>query len=118
MLPWYVTPLCIVAGIALILSGIPLYLRRVPPNYFFGVRLPTTLHDEEIWYDVNARAGRDFVVIGTLYLAALGIAQSKGLHWDPALRILVPITVLVAGLIIESVVIVTLTRRLRRKHER
>jgi uncharacterized membrane protein len=110
--PPVVMPLCVVSGIALIGLGIPLYRRRVPPNALYGVRLRSTLDDDELWYDVNARAGRDFIVIGTAFLVALGVAQTIGRAWDPVVRILVPLVLLVFGLMIETIAIVRLANRM------
>ena len=44
--------------------GIPLWLRRVPPNRLYGVRTAGTLADESLWYAVNAAAGRAMVGVG------------------------------------------------------
>jgi uncharacterized membrane protein len=110
-LPAFVLPLCVFSGVALIASGVPLYQRRVPPNLLFGVRLRSTMHDEALWYDVNARAGRDLIVIGVIFLAALGIAQLLGHGWEPVWRILGPLVLLVLGLAIETIVIMRLARR-------
>ena len=63
----------------LVLLAIPLILRRVPPNPLYGLRVPATYKDEQVWYDANAASGRDFVVFGscmtllTFVLAAAGI---------------------------------------------
>lgn len=37
--------------------SVPLILRKVPPNTFYGFRIPLTLSKPEIWYPVNAFAG-------------------------------------------------------------
>jgi predicted Ser/Thr protein kinase len=38
--------------------SLPLWLRLVPMNSFYGVRLPSTFVSNERWYDVNAVFGR------------------------------------------------------------
>jgi len=49
-------------------------LRRVPPNGIYGLRVPATCADERVWYEANARTGRDFLVLGVvMVLLALGI---------------------------------------------
>jgi uncharacterized membrane protein len=50
--------------------GIPLLRRKVPPNWFYGFRTPSTLRDEPLWYEVNARTGADMIAVGVV-LAAL-----------------------------------------------
>jgi hypothetical protein len=45
-----------------ILIAIPLILRKVPPNPFYGFRTSTTLTDGYNWYETNAYFGRRFVI--------------------------------------------------------
>ncbi len=44
-------------GLLIILIAIPLILRRIPPNGFYGVRVPKTLNNPDIWYPVNHFCG-------------------------------------------------------------
>jgi len=53
-------------GVLLIGLSIPLARRRVPPNDLYGLRVPATYADEEIWYDANARSGREGIVAGAI----------------------------------------------------
>ena len=32
--------------------GIPLWLRRIPPNHLYGFRSRATLSDETVWYEI------------------------------------------------------------------
>ncbi|OHD57018.1 MAG: hypothetical protein A2Y33_08815 [Spirochaetes bacterium GWF1_51_8] len=52
--------------------GIPMAIRKVKPNQIYGARTKYTLMDEEIWYDVNAVAGKLLMVTGVV-LAAIAI---------------------------------------------
>jgi uncharacterized membrane protein len=62
------------AGALFVALGIPLMRRRVPLNGAYGLRVPATCADERVWYEANARTGRDFVVLGVvMVLLALGI---------------------------------------------
>jgi len=61
------TVLSVVFGAtSLLLIGLalPLMRRRVRPNRFYGFRTPTTLKDERLWYEVNAKTGLDFMAVG------------------------------------------------------
>lgn len=51
-------------GALLAASGIPLALRKVPMNRWYGVRLPESYASEGAWYDINAYGGRLFLVYG------------------------------------------------------
>ena len=53
-------------GILLVLVSIPLVLRRVPPNHFYGFRVPATHRNRSVWYDVNAAAGWEFILLGVV----------------------------------------------------
>lgn len=73
----YVASGLLLAGLAL-----PLIARRVPPNTWYGFRLPQTLQDPDVWYAVNAYAGR--------YLLAAGLALASVatvLHFIPGLSL-------------------------------
>jgi len=56
-----------------IVGGIPMMLRKIPPNGFIGIRTPTTFSDPDIWYKTNAYAGR-YMVWSNSVLVALIIA--------------------------------------------
>jgi uncharacterized membrane protein len=55
-------------GLLLALLGWPLAARRVGPNRWYGLRVPATFADREVWYDANALAGRDIMALGILVL--------------------------------------------------
>ena len=48
--------------------GVPLALRRVRPNRWYGLRTPATLADEWVWYEANAISGRNVIALGFLLL--------------------------------------------------
>jgi membrane protein implicated in regulation of membrane protease activity len=60
-------------GLILVLLGWPLARRRVRPNRWYGLRVPATFADEWVWYEANAVAGRDMVLLGAV-LVALALA--------------------------------------------
>lgn len=66
-----------VVAVTLAGLGLPLVLRKVPPNRYFGVRMPATIADPRVWYEVNAQSGRHMVGLGVallvmdLYLAGI-----------------------------------------------
>lgn len=78
---WVGTLLALGLGIVYVALGYPLYRRTVGPNSFYGFRIRQTLHDPDVWYPVNERSGKHFMVTG-LALILLGavsliVAQSK-----------------------------------------
>jgi uncharacterized membrane protein len=110
--PAFVVAICFASGLLLIAAGIPMWLRRVPPNALYGVRFASTLSDERIWYEINAHCGRNLVGIGAAYLALLTAAFVFGHSWSRALRLLAPTIVLVVALIANTIVLSRASTRL------
>lgn len=59
-------------GSSLLIIGlaIPLCLRRIGPNEYYGFRTRHSMSDEEIWYETNAVCGQWLVAMGGLTLLA------------------------------------------------
>lgn len=67
--------LAVFLGLGLLLSGlaVPLLRRRVPPNRWYGFRVPKTLGSPAVWYPANAHAGWGLLWVGVaVTLTALG----------------------------------------------
>lgn len=60
----------ILVGLSEIISGLPLLLEKVKPNWLYGLRFLRTMPTEEIWYKSNKYFGRDIVVSGILLVLA------------------------------------------------
>ncbi|RMH79008.1 MAG: SdpI family protein [Calditrichaeota bacterium] len=58
-------------GALCIALAIPLIGRRIPPNHWYGLRVPATFADERIWYEANARAGKELLALG-IFIIAIG----------------------------------------------
>lgn len=76
-------------GIILIVTSIPLLLRWVPPNHFFGFRIPATLRDRSVWYEANGLCARHMVLLGVL-LVSLEFLLPESLR-VPILRVIATI---------------------------
>lgn len=63
------------AGLLLVAIAIPLMRRRIPPNWLYGLRVPASFADESVWYEANAKSGRDLLCFGML-LAILPVGLS------------------------------------------
>jgi uncharacterized membrane protein len=67
-------------GVLLMVTSVPLILRRVPRNRAYGVRFAATLADEWVWYEANAKGGRDLFLFGAvLTVAAFWLSRAVGL---------------------------------------
>lgn len=116
-IPTFVVVICFASGVLLIAAGIPLWLHRVPRNALYGVRFASTLSDDRIWYEVNARCGRGFVAIGAGYLVLLTAAFLFGHSWSMPFRLLGPTVVLIIALIVNTIVLSRTATRLRAERD-
>ena len=109
---WYQTALIVSTGLLIMALTLPLMRRRVPPNGMYGVRFPSTLADERVWYEVNARSGRDLLILGAV-MVVLALA-AHGLGWSAARQALVVGAVLGCGALLAAVRAFRHARRLQR----
>ncbi len=58
------------AGALLFVLAIPLRLRKVPPNLFYGFRVSPVFDDERVWYEANAYAAGRLMTAGAVTAAA------------------------------------------------
>lgn len=95
--------LLLATAFVLIAFAIPLWMRRMPPNRFYGVRTRATLADETLWYDANARCGQDLLGAGLVLLVAIVVIDAIGARWAPELRTLSAAIVTIVALVFVSV---------------
>lgn len=50
--------------------SIPLMKRRIPPNWWYGLRTSATVHDASLWYPANRFAGRQLLLAAGLQALA------------------------------------------------
>ena len=43
----------VIFGLLLAALSVPMLLDKVPPNPWYGFRVPSTLADETLWYKIN-----------------------------------------------------------------
>jgi len=61
----------LVIGLVVIGVSIPLVLKWVPKNRWYGVRLKKSLKSDENWYAINSYGGKWMIAVGAV-LAAIG----------------------------------------------
>jgi hypothetical protein len=111
-IPSFVFALCFASGILLVALGVPLWLRRIPPNVFYGIRFRSALADKDVWYELNALGGRNLLVIGVGYLVLLGIMLVFGRALSAPVQLLVPTILLVIALILNTILLRAAARHL------
>ncbi len=100
------------AGLLLVGLSIPLLLRRIKPNYWYGFRVRKTLSDERIWYESNAYAAKWLLALGLLHTVV-----SLALYFIPAFRANLNAYAITCGIVFMlafSLVIIMSFRHLRR----
>ena len=53
-------------GLVFVGLAIPLILKKIPPNQWYGFRTPKAFRDEETWYEINRYTGRIILLIGII----------------------------------------------------
>jgi len=61
----------LIIGLVLIGVSIPLVLKKIPRNYYYGIRLPKAFKSKENWYAINAYGGKWMIGCGAI-LAVIG----------------------------------------------
>ncbi len=56
-------------GLLLVILAIPMLMKKVKPNIWYGFRTRKTLSDERIWYMANQYAGKALLIAGGLIVA-------------------------------------------------
>jgi hypothetical protein len=59
-------PVFFFTGLMLIGLAIPMILKKVPPNQWYGWRTPKAFRDEDTWYEINRYIGRDILYMGII----------------------------------------------------
>ncbi len=85
-------------GIALVLAGlsVPLILRKIPMNHFYGVRFPQSFKSDNAWYEINAFGGKA-LLIASVPILLVGL---YGLLQEPRNYSLIGAAVLVVSVMI------------------
>lgn len=70
------------SGMFLAVISIPLILRKITPNGFYGFRVRKTMEDPEIWYTANEYSGK-WLLIASLVMAL----STFGLYFVPGIAL-------------------------------
>ena len=81
------------------LLSVPLILRRVPRNAFYGFRTRKTLSSDAIWYPANVFAGQALVLASVAAAGLVWLVPAEAPEWMPTVVLVVAVLVaLVASL--------------------
>ncbi|ANB60292.1 SdpI family protein [Anoxybacteroides amylolyticum] len=58
-------------GVGVLFIVLGNYMPKIKPNYFFGIRTPWTLENEEVWQKTHRVGGKVFVIMGGLIMLTI-----------------------------------------------
>ncbi|MFW5788709.1 MAG: SdpI family protein [Spirochaetota bacterium] len=96
-----------VIAVVQVVYGIPFILRLVPPNRFFGFKMPSVIPDEEAWYYANRILGVGSVVTGFFVAVVSLLLPFATEEYPRRVRVLI----IVAVIIVPLSIAVSYTRR-------
>jgi len=70
-------------GVLMVAIAVPLIQKRIPPNPWYGFRVRQTLDNSNVWYPVNAYAGKCLFRSGiATSVGAIALYLVPGLNLD------------------------------------
>lgn len=98
-------------GVLLTFLGIPLWRGFIPPNRWYGVRLPAERADVPTWYAANARFGRTLTIVGAALTSAAAVALAA--RWTTMESAIILALGVIAGVVVAHVAAMVLARRVQ-----
>ena len=90
-------------GVVFVILGIPLFLKKVKPNWFYGFRTPTTVKNKDLWFKVNKQVGREFIIAGIIVI----IGSIFMLIFQPILTLIQIIIILLLLIHLSLIIIIS-----------
>ncbi len=73
----------VIFGALLVALAVPLLRDKIPPNGWYGFRVPSTLYNPDLWYKVNRYMARWLLLTGVVTVAgAVAFSRVPGLSVD------------------------------------
>lgn len=111
MAPSVAVPLAFVAvGALCVALAIPLLKRRIPRNGWYGLRTPSSLSSDAVWYEANARSAVDLLRLGVVVASSAVVLGLAGLH--PGIQVSINTGVLLVGVVVYAGRGILIARRL------
>jgi len=99
-------PILFLTGLVFVGLSIPMILKKIPPNQYYGWRTPKAFQSEDIWYEINHYSGRDLCLVGIVQIL-FNIVMLILRFWDSTLAfyLVTPgnVVILVGGTTIMSI---------------
>ena len=98
--------------ILVLLSGLPLELRLVPPNRFYGYRTATTFSSLGAWYQINFATGLAMIAAGIVGGVAVLLLDQGVVLLKPESRYRIGIMITAVAMLLFLIVAVVYADRL------
>jgi SdpI/YhfL family protein len=92
--------------IFVLLSGVPLTLRLVPPNRFYGYRTAITLSSLDAWYQINFATGLAMIAAGIVGGIAVLLLDQDIIVLKPESRYMIGIMITALAMLLFLIVVV------------
>ncbi|MDX1699396.1 MAG: SdpI family protein [Melioribacteraceae bacterium] len=92
-----------ISGIAFSALAIPLIRKKIKINNWYGIRIPQTLDDEDVWYEVNALMGK-YIFSWGIFISVLTIYFFLNPTDPEYLMIYILLVILISGAILLVIV--------------
>ena len=100
-------------GIVFIIISIPLIKRKIKINSLYGVRLPGTMKDEKIWYEVNEKSAKYLLVLGVVIIVAASLLYFGGI-FSQNISFIIMTAIILIGVIVLVIYAASITSKLNR----
>ena len=97
--------------ILVLLSGVPLALRLVPPNRFYGYRTAITLSSLDAWYQINFATGLAMIAAGIIGGIAVLLLDQGIIVLKPESRYMIGIMITALAMLLFLIVVVVYADR-------
>ena len=98
------------AGFILTVLAIPLMRRKVKMNDWYGIRLPQTMDNENVWYEVNAKVGK-FIFFFGLFICILTLLFYFYPPADEVMTVFILLAVLIVGTILIIIIAINYSNK-------
>ncbi|VAX29801.1 hypothetical protein MNBD_IGNAVI01-2781 [hydrothermal vent metagenome] len=85
--------------------------RKVKINSFYGVRLPGTMKDEKIWYEVNEKSAKYLLVLGIIIIFVSALFYFSAV-FSSTVSVIIMTVIVLTGVVSLAIFALIITNRL------
>lgn len=105
-----------ISGITFSALAIPLIRKKIKINNWYGIRVPQTMDDEDVWYEVNALMGK-YIFSWGIFISVLTLYFFLNPTDPEYLMIYILLVVLISGAVLLVIISYKVSNKITlRKH--